>query len=201
MDTEELLRKCQAVVSKEEETDIVTFMGQMKIKGEEVAANSLVGKVLLSRSINREGLKVAMQTAWRTVKEVKIESVGDNIFLFKFASEEEKKRVLMGGLWHFDRALIVLTEPTGIGDIKNQSLTHTTFWVQIHNIPIMCMNKEAIQKLGEKIATVKEVETDEAGECIGQFARVRISIDISQPLKKIVFLQQADGKIPMPILY
>lgn len=31
------------------------------------------------------------------------------------------------------------------------------------------MNKEAIQKLGEKIGTVKEVETDEAGECIGQF--------------------------------
>lgn len=51
------------------------------------------------------------------------------------------------------------------------------------------MNKEAIQKLGEKIGTVKEVETDEAGECIGQFDRVKISIDISQPLKKIVFLQ------------
>ncbi|KAH9728008.1 hypothetical protein KPL70_008866 [Citrus sinensis] len=127
--------------------------------------------------------------------------MGDNIFMFKFASEEEKKRVLMGGPWHFDRALIVLTEPTGIEDIKNQSFTHTTFWVQLHNIPIMCMNKEAIQKLGEKIGTVKKVETDEAGECIGQFARARISIDISQPLKKIVFLQQADGKTPMPILY
>ncbi|KAH9650909.1 CCHC-type domain-containing protein [Citrus sinensis] len=176
-------------------------MGRMKIKGEEVAANYLVGKVLTSRSINKEGLKVAMQMAWRTVKEVKIESMGDNIFLFKFASEEEKKRVLMGGPWHFNRALIVLTEPTGIGDIKNQSFTHVTFWVQIHNIPIMCMNKEAIQKLGEKIGIVKEVETDDAGECFGQFARARISIDISQPLKKIVFLQQADGKTPMPILY
>ncbi|KAH9703270.1 zinc knuckle protein [Citrus sinensis] len=201
MDAEELLRKCQASVSKEEEADIVTFMGRMKIKGEEVTTNCVVGKVLTSRSINKEGLKAAMQMAWRTVIEVKIESMGDNIFLFKFASEEEKKRVLMGGPWHFDRALIVLTKPTGIGDIKNQSFTHATFWVQLHNIPIMCMNKEAIQKLGEKIGTVKEVETDEAGECIGQFARARISIDISQPLKKIVFLQQADGKTPMPILY
>ncbi|KAL9426214.1 hypothetical protein AB3S75_033064 [Citrus x aurantiifolia] len=70
--------------------------------------------------------------------------MGDNIFLFKFTSEDEKKRVLMGGVWHFDRALLVLTEPTGIGDIKNQSFTHATFWVQLHNIPIMCMKKEAI---------------------------------------------------------
>lgn len=94
MDTDDLLCKCQAVVLKEEEVDIVAFMGQMRIKGEEVAANCLVGKVLLSRSINREGLKAAMQIAWRTMKEVKIESMRDNIFLFKFASEEEKKRVL-----------------------------------------------------------------------------------------------------------
>lgn len=93
--------------------------------------------------------------------------MGDNIFLFKFASEEEKKKVLVGGPWHFDRALIVLIEPTGIGDIKNQSFTHTTFWVQIHNIPIMCMNKEAIQKLREKIGTIKEVETDEVGNVLG----------------------------------
>lgn len=104
-------------------------MGRMKIKGEEVTANRLMGKVLISRSINREGLMAAMQIAWRPIKEVKIESLGDNIFLFKFASEEEKKRVLMGGLWHFDIALIVLTKPTGIGDIKNQSFTHATFWV------------------------------------------------------------------------
>lgn len=65
----------------------------------------------------------------------------------------------------------------------------------------MCMNKEAIQKLGEKIREVLEVEIDEAGECIGQFACVRISINITQPLKKVVFLQYEGNRIPMPILY
>lgn len=61
------------------------------------SANCLVGKVMLTQSINKEGLKAAMQQAWKRVKEVKIESIGDNIFLFKFATEEEKKRVFMGG--------------------------------------------------------------------------------------------------------
>lgn len=53
----------------------------------------------------------------------------------------------------------------------------------------MCMNKEAIQKLGEKINTVKEIETDETGEFICQFARVRISIEITKPPKKVIILQ------------
>lgn len=89
MDTVELIRKCQAVVLKEEEEDIVNFMGRMKIKGEETAANCLVGKVLLSRSINREGLKAAMHQAWKTVKEVKIESMG---ITFSSSSLPQKKR-------------------------------------------------------------------------------------------------------------
>lgn len=71
MDMEELIRKCQVVAIKEEGEDIVTIMERMKIKGEKVVANCLVGKVLLTRSINREDLKVSMQQAWRTVKEAK----------------------------------------------------------------------------------------------------------------------------------
>lgn len=76
MDTEELIRKCQAVALKGEEEDIVTFTARMKITGEKIAANSLVGKVLLTRGVSREGLKAATQQAWRTVKEVKIERWG-----------------------------------------------------------------------------------------------------------------------------
>lgn len=68
-----------------------------------------------------------MKQAWKKVNEVKIESMGENIFLFKFGSEGEKKRVLMGGLLHFDRELLVLTEPDGIGAIKKQSFMHSSF--------------------------------------------------------------------------
>lgn len=72
---------------------------------EKIEAHYRVGKVLLTRTINKDGLKEAMQQAsrqaWRTVKEVKIESMEDNIFIFKFGFEEKKKTVFMGGgAWH-----------------------------------------------------------------------------------------------------
>lgn len=85
-----------------------------------------------------------MQQACKTIKEVKIESIRDNVFLFKFATKEEKRIVFIGDPWHFDRALLVLAEPSGIGDIKKQSFTHTSFLVQIHNITLMCMARETI---------------------------------------------------------
>lgn len=83
-------------------------MGRMKIKRERTAANCLVGKIFTHERSQYKGLKITIQQVWRTIKEVKVESMGENIFLFKFGSEEEKKRILMGGSWHFDRALIVL---------------------------------------------------------------------------------------------
>ncbi|KAH9740841.1 peroxidase 59 [Citrus sinensis] len=56
--------------------------------------------------------------------------------MFKFADEADKRRVIAGGLWHFDRALIVLTEPKRIGEITKQSFTHAEFWVQIRNVSV-----------------------------------------------------------------
>lgn len=61
------------------------------------------------------------------------------------------------------------------------------------------MDRGTVWKLEEKIGNVEEIETDEASKCIGQLPRAKISIDITQLLKKVMFLQQG-VKIPMPIL-
>ncbi|KAL9416941.1 hypothetical protein AB3S75_040014 [Citrus x aurantiifolia] len=129
MDTDELIRNCKAITIREEDKSRVTLEASMKAKKEKALANRLVGKVLLTRVVNKERMKIALQQVWRTFKEVKIESLGNNIFMFKFAEEADKKRVLTGGPWHFDMALIVLTEPRGIGEVTKQSFTHTSFWI------------------------------------------------------------------------
>lgn len=97
MDTEEFIRRCKSITLKEEEEDAVMFIGEMEKDGERVAAHCLVGKILLNRDVNKEGLRYAMQLAWKTTKEIKVESQGDNIFVFKLATEHDKKRVLTEG--------------------------------------------------------------------------------------------------------
>lgn len=86
---------------------------------------------------------------------------------------------------YFDKALIVLKEPSGIGNMRKEEFTHTRFLVQIHNIPIVCIERDNVQKLGGLIGEVLEVETDDDEECICLYARVRISIDITKPLQKM----------------
>lgn len=202
MDTEELIRKCKAITLDGEEADQIIFEGQMKEKGSRAIAGCLVGKILLARGVNRKGLKVALHQAWRTVSDFKIGSLGSNIFMFKFSLGADKKRVLNGGPWHFDRALIVLQEPSGIGSMKKQSFSQASFWIQIHNVPLMCMDASIIRELGSRVGKVEDIGTDAQGECFGEYVRIRVSVNITKPLKKIIVLKQ-EGKedIPMPVVY
>ena len=41
---------------------------------------------------------------------------------FQFGSEADKRKIFVGGPWHFVKALIVLTEPVGIGEITKKIL-------------------------------------------------------------------------------
>ncbi|KAH9783363.1 hypothetical protein KPL71_009281 [Citrus sinensis] len=202
MDTEELIRKCKAITIREEDKGRITLEVNLKNKKEQMMAGCLVGKVLFTKGVNKEGLKAVLQQVWRTFKEVKIESVGNNIFMFKYVEEADKKRVLKGEPWHFDTVLIVLAEPRGIGEVAKQSFTHTSFWVQIRNVLLACMDKEFLQDLGRKIGSVEEVQIDDNGDCIGEFARIRVSINITQSLEKILFLkQEGETDILMPVVY
>lgn len=54
----------------------------------------------------------------------------------------------------------------------------------------MCMSNEMATELGNVIGKVKEVKIDATGECFGQFLRLKISIDVTKPLKKIIELEQ-----------
>ena len=64
----------------------MSFKSAMKSKGEKIVARCLVGKMLTNRNVNKEGLKLVMQQAWQTIKEVKVNTMGENMFMFRFAT-------------------------------------------------------------------------------------------------------------------
>ncbi|KAL5819516.1 hypothetical protein ACOSQ4_023358 [Xanthoceras sorbifolium] len=68
-----------------------------------------------------------------------------------------------GGPWCLDHALLVLEEPTGKGELTKMRFDRVMFWIQIHNTPLLCMNKETCSFLGSLIGEVVEVDSSMAG--------------------------------------
>ncbi|TXG53122.1 hypothetical protein EZV62_022291 [Acer yangbiense] len=87
------------------------------------------------------------------------------------------------GPWHFGKSLIVLEKLEVSGNISKLGFNRADFWVQIHDIPIMCMNRRTARWLAEQIREVVEIFS-ESRECWGKYMRVKVKLDIYKPLKR-----------------
>ncbi|KAL5756647.1 hypothetical protein ACOSQ2_021393 [Xanthoceras sorbifolium] len=138
---------------------------------------SLVGKIIAYREVNKEAFKATIPKIWRTVKEMGVESIAINTYIFRFKCVWDRKRILEGGPWCYDKQLIVLHEAEGFGKCF-------PIWIQLYNVPLAWLNKDAGYFLGGMVGLVKEVDTGENGECTGSFIRARVLVDVSKPLTR-----------------
>ncbi|KAH7526808.1 hypothetical protein JRO89_XSUnG0053100 [Xanthoceras sorbifolium] len=111
-----------------------------------------------------------------------VDSVGINLFVFQFKCPWDRKQILEGGLWAFDKNLLVLKEASGVGRISDVNLNLTPFWIQLHNLPLACMCREVGLILGGLIGKMIEIDGGSSGSCLGKFIRVRVMLDVSKPL-------------------
>lgn len=66
--------------------------------------------------------------------------------------------------------------------------------MQLHNVPLLCTCINTIREMGSKIGRVEDIATDEIDDFFGDYIRVKIAIDITKQLKKILRIQQENGK-------
>lgn len=117
---------------------------------------------------------------------VKIESVGNNIFLLEFKAEQDRRRPLKDGPWNFFKDLVLFKEIKGLQQPRAIEFTDSSIWVQCHNLPLAFMNKSTLQKIGNRIGIVEELDAGENGKFLGNTARIRIGINIDNPLLQYI---------------
>ncbi|KAK9146904.1 hypothetical protein Sjap_006807 [Stephania japonica] len=165
---------------------------------------SLVGKIIGNRIANQEAFIKKIKEVWHTIHSFKVEQIArDNLYVFHFQTKDDMLKVASGGPWSFDRQLLSLVKPTGIGKIYDMNFSKVAFWIQIHNVPRACMTRKAAYFLGDLLGSVEDVDLGDLGDCDGKFLRLRISIDIDEPLIKglKVFIEEVNKEVPMIIQY
>jgi hypothetical protein len=58
------------------------------------------------------------------------------------------------------------------------------FWVQVHDMPLICMNRDIGYRIGESLGTVEEVDVTGDGMGWGRCLRIRVYLDLTRPLDK-----------------
>ncbi|KAL0005596.1 hypothetical protein SO802_013157 [Lithocarpus litseifolius] len=142
----------------------------------------LVAKLFTKRRVNVEALSRTLKSMWRFVQDFEVRDLASNTVLLLFTHEGDAQKVISQGPWSFDKYLIGLYQLSASESVDDAKFDTNSFWIQIHNLPLSRMTKVNATAIGSTIGRVEQVEASPSGECRGRYIRVRISINIEQPL-------------------
>ena len=94
--------------------------------------------------------------------------------------------------WSFDKHLMVLQRYDKDTSIEDLMFNRTSFWVQVHNIPVRFMNQKMAEGICSTVGMVirkPDMEVDG-----GSFIRVRVSMDVTRPLSQGRMVSVGQGK-------
>ena len=97
-----------------------------------------------------------------------------------FDKKMEVDKVLQSEPWTFDKHLVVMEIYDTNSSVDELKLDRTSFWVQVHSLPIKFMNVRAIEKICEVLGRVIPTTNPRESEG-GNFIRVRVSMDVTGP--------------------
>ena len=156
----------------------------------------IAARFFTRRTISAEAIARTFRLVWRTKKGFEVRDMGNHRVLFVFTNEEDVARVMQGEPGSFDKHLVALKRVEKHVSIQNVIFDRTTFWIQVHNIPIrsatMAMAKEIVSLAGE---VVEEV-ADEGQQDKYNFLRIRVILDLTKPLcrgRRITTAKGGDG--------
>ena len=123
----------------------------------------LVAKFLTKRVVNIESVAQTFRPLWRSEKEVQINDMGDNILFFKFEDEYDLNKVMEHEPWTYDKHLVVFEGVVENVPVSVLEFKYTTFWIQIHDLPIHCLNPEIRDTIGNSLRTPLHMADSEEG--------------------------------------
>lgn len=152
--------------------------------------NALVCKILTSKVVNVEVFRTIMPAIWNSQEEVRIQNVDFNINLCIFKTPKDKQVVVENGPWFFDNRLLLFQQPPrGTSKFIDIDFQYASFWVHFHRLPMACFSWKMAIALGSLVGRFEKVDTDDEGMCWGRTLRVRVSIDVKKPLRRVVKLK------------
>uniref|UniRef100_A0A803QS94 DUF4283 domain-containing protein n=1 Tax=Cannabis sativa TaxID=3483 RepID=A0A803QS94_CANSA len=100
-------------------------------------SHCLVVKVLSPKTLKVNWIQKAMNEAWVARCPFSFSEYHLGLLLVQFGCEGDRRRVMEGQPWHFDRSLMIFAIPDGFDTILPSQLRYIPLWVQVHYIPLV----------------------------------------------------------------
>ncbi|KAJ4840727.1 hypothetical protein Tsubulata_026272 [Turnera subulata] len=164
--------------------------------GRSFATLVLVGKVISDYPVLQGIVNSITQQVWSPKKALQVKEVSRNTFLFSFEDAKDWQRALKGGPWTLNGNHLVLKEwPPGT-PLANIDFSTSDFWVHIHGLIPEQMDAKNAECIAAVMGTFLELDlSTDNGVCRNDVMRIKVRLDIQQPLMPGVKNHRPDGSL------
>lgn len=195
-------------VGREAHSEGDPLVGEWDEGGEEEEADNdrvslgLIGRLWTNRNPNPTAFISTMKTVWTVKYGVELVNIGRNLYQIQFFHWRDKKKILDGQPWHFDKFPLLLEEIDTTVKPSDLEIVYLPLWARFYDIPFKGRGNEAnARMLGDKLGEYMEMAKGN-GCSIEKSVRVRVKIDVRQPLRDKVQLKIRGGKFcDIPVKY
>lgn len=164
-------------------------------------SSSLIGKILAPRVISFDQIASLFKKLWNPKGSFSCRPLDDNVVLFSFGNLADKKRVQLGAPWLLDKYLMLLQDAAMDMVVSNLIFKKSAFWIQLHGLPLGLLNKSFATLAGNSIGSFLGIDCDLSGSVIGKFLRIRVEIDVSKPLCRVLHADFKGQTITISLKY
>ncbi|KAF4346741.1 hypothetical protein G4B88_011066 [Cannabis sativa] len=151
----------------------------------------VVGRFLTARPIDFEAMRHVMASLWQPGKGVYVKEIDSNRYLFQFYHEIDLERVVEGSPWTFNRQQFVFQRLQRGEDPKKVVINSLDMWVQIHGLQTGFKSASVVERLEGFVGTFIKSNPKNFQHVWREYMRLRVSIDITVPLKRRKKLQRS----------
>lgn len=173
----------QLNLSNDEDKEIIVDIDKLT---EEIdkGKKCIIGKLHSDRIINKEVLRNTMLKIQKTTNSLLVLDINPTTFIFSFENKTDKDWVMSQKPWLFESSLLSLKEFDGFTHVSKMEFLKEIFWVQMHDLPIGCLNVEIGTHIGSTIGEVKACDADKDGSGWEKALRVLIEMDLQNPIPR-----------------
>lgn len=105
-----------------------------------------------------------------------------NVFIITFGVEADKQRILDGRPWLFDQHLLILKHLGGYSQPDAYQFDTKLLWLQLYTLPILYMNRQHGEQIGDSIDKVWHVTMDIGDTGWRIFLRIQVELNLLKSL-------------------
>ncbi|KAL0345400.1 UNVERIFIED_CONTAM: hypothetical protein Sradi_4371300 [Sesamum radiatum] len=153
----------------------------------------LVGRLLSTKQPKFEALAASVKSMFNPVKGLEMRRLEEGRFLLRFNHILDRNRAMDGCPWCFEKNVLILN---GVGVNENPmhvNLDWCDFFVHIHDLPLSKMNFGIASLIGNTLGRFRDLEMAEFGRAWGFSNRIRVAINVTQPLIRALRVRTTMG--------